>query len=99
MTTTQKVLGGLGLGALLLYLTRPEGTVTTSESYDLPTNYPPAIINAAQAIARAEGFYVPGSIPQRANNPGNIKVLGWTGPRLADIPVFDSVEQGWTALY
>ena len=52
----------------------------------------------AEAIATAEGFFVSGSLPQRANNPGDLK-LGNAG--LGDIngkTVFASVEEGWAAL-
>lgn len=54
--------------------------------------------NVAKAIARAEGFYVSGSIPARANNPGNLKnggrTLGDTG-----ITIYESAEQGFAALH
>ena len=64
----------------------------------------------AQAIATAEGFYVSGSIPQTANNPGDIAdngVTQWTGDtgqRItsangAQIIVFDNITDGWNALY
>lgn len=78
------------------------GTVTTSEGYDLepyggPTSYPQPIINTAQAIARAEGYYITGSVPNRANNPGDLKLGGTT---IANgITVFDSPDSGWNALY
>lgn len=51
-----------------------------------------------QAIARAEGFFVEGSVPYRANNPGDLK-LGDKGHGLINgITVFDSDEEGWAAL-
>jgi hypothetical protein len=64
----------------------------------------------AQAVAYAEGFYSGGSIPSLANNPGDIadnSVTEWagdTGQRItsangAQIIVFDSVQDGWNALY
>lgn len=52
---------------------------------------------AAQAIARAEGFYVAGSIPQRANNPGNLKLGG--AQTINGITVFTTAGEGWAALY
>lgn len=100
-----RTLLALSLGVIALVLWRrqsPTATVTTSEGFDLSpyggeTSYPLPIVNAAQAIARAEGFYVPGSIPQRAHNPGNLK-LG--EPSIAGgITVFDSDDLGWAALY
>jgi len=48
----------------------------------------------AAAIAIAEGYWVPGSIPNRRNNPGNL-----TNPRTGQIRTFASAEEGWRALY
>lgn len=102
MTDNQQLaLAAGGLVALAWFL-RPTGTVTTYESYDLPggqTSYSPNLMAFAEGIARAEGFYVSGSIPNRAKNPGAIKVPGWTGANLNGISVFDSVDQGWAQLY
>lgn len=59
----------------------------------------------AQAIALAEGFNVNGSIPQRANNPGDITDVGQnfsgdTGQRIGqNIIVFATPSDGWNALY
>ena len=53
-----------------------------------------------EAIAQAEGFNVAGSIPQQANNPGDL-VLGNIGNGTlgtAGITVFGSVDDGWAAL-
>jgi hypothetical protein len=47
----------------------------------------------AQAIARAEGYGVPGAIPTVRNNPGNIK-----GPD-GVIRTYSTPEEGWQALY
>lgn len=80
-------------------------SVTTSEGFDLspyggPTTYPEPIKQFGHAIARQEGFYVTGSVPQRANNPGDLVMPNWTGPTLgAGISVFDSPDAGWNALY
>lgn len=67
------VLGGI---LLLVWLTRKAAPVFES-----------AVINKiAQAIARAEGFYVAGSRPARNHNPGNMtldlvnKGIGKDGP-------------------
>jgi hypothetical protein len=61
----------------------------------------PAIAAFARAIATAEGFYVAGSIPRLANNPGNLVLPNWTGKTLGSerISVFASVEEGWQRLY
>jgi hypothetical protein len=53
----------------------------------------------AVAIATAEGFYVNGSLPQRANNPGDLE-SGDIGHGLLDNKtVYASVSDGWEALY
>lgn len=59
-----------------------------------------AVQAIAKAIALAEGFYVSGSIPQRANNPGDL-VEGdiGNGTLGAGITVFATPEDGWNALY
>jgi len=51
------------------------------------------LLRWARAIARAEGYYVPGSLPQRLNNPGSLKDAA-TGRLRA----FESPLQGWAAL-
>jgi len=61
---------------------------------------PDALIQAiAQAIATAEGFFVAGALPARANNPGNLKMgnvgLGTIGGKT----VYPSAEAGWGALH
>jgi hypothetical protein len=60
----------------------------------------------SSAIAQAEGFYTPGSIPQRAHNPGDLTQgdFGDTGQYLTaaggeQIIVFPNDEAGWNALY
>jgi hypothetical protein len=55
------------------------------------------------AIAEAEGYGVPGAIPTRANNPGDLtKSFGMsiTGENLgsAGIVVFSTRDDGWKAL-
>lgn len=111
MTTEHKaaITIGAAIAALWLYRTnksgRPVATVTTSEGFDLspyggPMVYPSSIKNLAQGIARAEGFYVAGSIPQRAHNPGDLKLPGWTGATLGEgITVFPNDAAGWDQLY
>jgi hypothetical protein len=47
----------------------------------------------AEAIAKAEGYGVPGAIPTVRNNPGNLK--GADG----QIRWFSTPEEGWSALY
>lgn len=108
MTQNERVGAGVAIAAIALFWWQksnaPIATVTTSEGFDLtpyggPVVYPPAIQQLGQAIARAEGFFVAGSIPQLAHNPGDVKVPNWTGATLGNgIPVFDSDAAGWNAL-
>jgi hypothetical protein len=51
----------------------------------------------AQAIAKAEGFGIPGAVPTRANNPGNLK-LGAPTLERTGITVFKTPAEGWAAL-
>jgi hypothetical protein len=60
----------------------------------------PRIKELAQAIASAEGFGIPGSIPTLAHNPGDLVVPGWVGEVLGEgVSVFDSDNSGWQHLY
>lgn len=62
---------------------------------------PPGVRRLAFAIARAEGFGVPGAVPTRAHNPGDLKIPNWTGPVTGaeGISVFATDADGWTQLY
>lgn len=51
----------------------------------------------AEAIARMEGFYKPGSLAQRNNNPGNLRSWG-SNPIVNGYAQFPTVEAGWAAL-
>ena len=58
-----------------------------------------AVQKIAKAIAIAEGFYKQGSLPQRANNPGDLE-RGDIGYGIIDgKTVYPSASQGWSALY
>lgn len=69
--------------------------------------YSTNLIRFAHAIAAAEGYYVKGSVPQRANNPGDLKPAewmrthGWTGEKTGaeGIAIFATPEDGWNILY
>ena len=58
----------------------------------------------AQAIAKAEGFYMHGSIPNRCNNPGDLKVVkdyrypGEIGVCKGGHAKFRTQADGWKAL-
>ena len=84
-----------GLGGLYIYDKSTGGSLTQGiESAFDPVNA------LAEAIATAEGFYVPGSRPQRDNNPGDMTVdiigkgVGNDGPFV----VFANAQDGWDNL-
>jgi hypothetical protein len=101
----------VGIVLLALVIVSQNATLSTALGGLLGTSIPQSLIESfAQGIATAEGFYVSGSIPQQANNPGDIAdngVTQWTGDsgqRItsangASIIVFNSVQDGWNALY
>ena len=66
---------------------------------------PTATQNLAQAIAKAEGYYTPRTIPARCNNPGDLKsVRGWKYPGQIGVcrgshVKFATPAAGWAALY
>lgn len=108
MTGQERALGLVALGGgLLFWWTRSRpltATVTTSEGYDLspyggPTSYPLEIRQMAVAIAKQEGFYVAGSVPQRSNNPGDLKIPGKPTLPGTSITMFASADLGWAALH
>lgn len=60
----------------------------------------------AEAIAHAEGFYTPNSLPSRCHNPGDLAIgdrgLGTarsTGYGASDITILASDEEGWQLLH
>jgi len=55
------------------------------------------IDNLAAAIARFEGFYQPGSLAARNNNPGNLRSWG-SNPVENGYAKFPTPEAGWAAL-
>ena len=54
----------------------------------------------AEAIAHSEGFGVPGAIPTRAHNPGDMVCPWLKGPKMGaeGVQVFPDDEIGWNAL-
>ena len=56
-----------------------------------PSSPNPAVNAMALAIAQAEGYQAPGTIPNRQNNPGDITVGG-------QIATFATPQAGWDAL-
>ena len=51
----------------------------------------------AQAIATYEGYYQPGSLAARNNNPGNLRSWG-TAPVVDGYAQFETPAAGWSAL-
>lgn len=58
-----------------------------------------AVQKIAKAIAQAEGFYVQGSIPQRAHNPGDLERGDIGHGTIAGKTIYPADSQGWQALY
>lgn len=87
----------VGAVAALVFLLRKTTPADTAQVIAFGPAPSPAVRRFAMAVARAEGFYVPNSIPARARNPGNLK-LG--GPNTINgITVYTSEAEGWSALY
>ena len=57
----------------------------------------PRVVRMAQAIAKAEGFGVPGALPTVRNNPGDIMERTASGGY--QVRTYPTVEAGWAALY
>ena len=59
----------------------------------------PKVVAFAQAISKAEGFPVEGSLPQRCHNPGDLEI-GDVGCGMEQgKTIFPNDEAGWMALY
>jgi len=86
---------GLGIAWLIAWLIRHQRTPATdlasvyAEDRFLPVN----VAEIGVAIARAEGWFTPGSLPQRLNNPGALKDSS------GQLRSFSSAEEGWSASY
>ncbi len=87
--------GGVGVGVLLFARKPPAETVSAAQGSPAPS---PKVSLFAEAIARAEGFFSAGSIPARANNPGDLKA---GAPTLTGTSIthYTSTGEGWSALY
>jgi len=57
----------------------------------------PLIDNLAQSIATMEGYFKPGTIAAKNNNPGNLRSWG-SNPTQNGYAIFPTPEAGWTAL-
>jgi len=67
--------------------------------------FSPAVLQLAKAISVAEGFGVEGSIPTRANNPGDLTGADGGGfvtrgtANAEGVLIFLKLEDGWQALH
>ena len=93
----------IGLGVWLALQSRASAT-THDEAMaviDPPGGYSAAIVRFAQAIAFAEGFGIPGTVPTRLHNPGDLKAssVPSVGADAQGHLRFASDADGWLALY
>lgn len=51
------------------------------------------------AIAKAEGFGIPGALPTRAKNPGDMKLGDVGNGLLTGKTIFSTAQDGWNALF
>lgn len=82
------------LAAVILWWLSSKGSNQTnlSPQGSTPDYAPNGLDNITEAMARFEGFYQPGSVAQRTNNPGNIGTFG------GNVASYSDVGDGWTAL-
>lgn len=89
------VLALVGIGIIL---TKAGGGYVDSSTGIGPRSSIAIVNQLADAIAHAEGFYVPGSRPARNHNPGDVSdaylSVGKDGP----LAVFSDDQTGWDAL-
>ena len=91
----------MGAALLLIIVLAGTGYILLQMGSDVNTSASSQVQAIAQAIARAEGFYTPGSRPARDHNPGDItqdligKAVAMDGP----FPVFANDQDGWANLY
>ena len=57
------------------------------------------VVALANAIAKAEGYGIPGAIPTVANNPGDLKKGDVGYGTINGITKYANVQDGWNALY
>jgi len=78
--------------------TVPEGLPTAG--YE---SYSSEFFLLANLLARYEGFYVPGSLAQVNNNPGNLKYVSWSVRKIgldgSNFAVYASTDDGFMDLY
>ncbi|HZT36608.1 MAG TPA: hypothetical protein VFA28_01830 [Bryobacteraceae bacterium] len=77
--------------------TRKKNLMRSSRSRDILWASMATVDDLAQAIARYEGYYSPGSVADRHNNPGNLRSWG-NYPVVNGYVQFPDAETGWAAL-
>lgn len=79
----------LGIGAAIVLF------AWAASSSNGGTSVPSALANA---VSIAEGLPVAGSVPQRANNPGDLELGDQGQGTIGGKTIFASLEDGWAAL-
>ncbi len=79
------------IAAVLWLFARKSGSTGTASTFggQMSSN---GLDNITEAIARFEGYYKPGSVAQRTNNPGNVGTFG------GNVASYTNEGDGWTAL-
>lgn len=70
----------------------------TSGNFDIQKLYGDLLWRMAYAIARMEGYFQPGTVAERNNNPGNLRRWG-SRPVKDGFAVFPDHIAGWNALF
>jgi len=101
------ILAGAGIIAVLVYgfvLSRREAGPPPLAPEQAAPLFELKVDELARAIATAEGFFVPGSLPNRANNPGSLGPMD-TSPKFpvvnargSQVSMLPNVELGWEFL-
>lgn len=101
-------LAAVGVGLVILTRSRTASAASADDSGTLAADplgglggSVAGVQEMAIGIAHAEGFFVAGSIPARAHNPGDLVIPGWSGDTLGSqrISVFASNADGWDRLH
>lgn len=91
----------LAVAAFVLFALAQSAGASNVTTNGQPSSGSPAIDAFANAIARQEGFFVPGSISSQANNPGDLVNgdIGYGTLGSENITKFASATDGWNALF
>lgn len=96
----------IAIGGLVAWALRAQTTAQELDDVDAIDNEPMMTFSngvrlLAKAIARQEGFGVPGAAPTRNHNPGDLTGTRWTGvvSGAENLAVFATDADGWDALH